>query len=209
MLMYPIAYMLIWALPTSIRIYQAVTAKPAPFPLQTVDKACIVVQGLVDAIIYGANESSVSSWRALLFPESFPTLTAVGASPTAMREGGVATADKKRPPRVPPARLSDLDDDSASSFHVALSPAATRHPDDAAAAAAASWHGGGTSSGWESDGREDVEMHPLPSAKRGSGSGITKTVEVNVSREAADPVRFPPPVRRFSKTKEGSSFLEG
>jgi hypothetical protein len=38
MLMYPIAYILIWTLPTAIRIYQASTGKPAPFALQTVDK---------------------------------------------------------------------------------------------------------------------------------------------------------------------------
>ena len=38
--MYPVAYTLIWALPTSVRIYQATTGKPAPFALQTVDKVC-------------------------------------------------------------------------------------------------------------------------------------------------------------------------
>ena len=53
MMLYPLVYMLIWALPTSIRIYQAVSGKPAAFQVATADKACIVVQGLLDAIVYG------------------------------------------------------------------------------------------------------------------------------------------------------------
>ena len=53
MMLYPLVYMLIWALPTSIRIYQAVTGKPAGFSVATADKACIVIQGLMDAIVYG------------------------------------------------------------------------------------------------------------------------------------------------------------
>lgn len=35
---YPLAYMLIWTIPTSIRIYQSVTKEPAPFGIATVDK---------------------------------------------------------------------------------------------------------------------------------------------------------------------------
>ncbi len=35
---YPLVYLLIWAIPTSIRIYQAVTSNPAPFGIATVDK---------------------------------------------------------------------------------------------------------------------------------------------------------------------------
>jgi len=62
MMTYPLAYLLIWSIPTSIRIYQAVTSKPAPFGIATVDKACIVIQGLVDAIIYGLNESRQRIW---------------------------------------------------------------------------------------------------------------------------------------------------
>jgi len=200
MLMYPIAYMLIWALPTSIRIYQAATGRPAPFALQTVDKACIVVQGLVDAIIYGANESSLSSWRALVFPESYPTIAGVSSSPTAILEGG---ADKKRPSRVLSTRFSDLDDnDSTSSFNVTMSSATNRTKADSAAGRE------GTSSGWQSESKEEVELQSFNS-KRGSGSGITKTVEVNIFHETAAPLAVPPPVRRYSKTKQGSSFLEG
>ncbi|KAH7141511.1 hypothetical protein B0J13DRAFT_637243, partial [Dactylonectria estremocensis] len=66
MLMYPVAYMLIWTLPTTIRIYQTTTGRPAPFVLQTIDKCCIVLQGLVDAVIYGMNEGSKRQWHDLL-----------------------------------------------------------------------------------------------------------------------------------------------
>ncbi|KAF2266999.1 hypothetical protein CC78DRAFT_566428 [Lojkania enalia] len=63
MMSYPLVYMLIWTIPTSIRIYQSITGKPAPFGIATVDKACIVVQGFADAIIYGITETSISAWR--------------------------------------------------------------------------------------------------------------------------------------------------
>lgn len=72
MLLYPLAYAVIWSLPTVIRIYQTTTSQPAPWQLQTVDKVCIVVQGLVDAIIYGATEQSLSSWRELLGAKKRP-----------------------------------------------------------------------------------------------------------------------------------------
>ncbi|KAK4170520.1 hypothetical protein QBC43DRAFT_250142 [Cladorrhinum sp. PSN259] len=68
MLLYPVAYAIIWTLPTSIRVYQTVTGHSAPWQLQTIDKACIVLQGFVDAVIYGWTESSFASWRNLLFP---------------------------------------------------------------------------------------------------------------------------------------------
>ncbi|KAF9740548.1 G-protein coupled receptor 1 [Paraphaeosphaeria minitans] len=63
MMYYPLAYMVIWTIPASIRIYQSVTGVPAPFGIATVDKTCIVIQGFADAIIYGLNESSESVWR--------------------------------------------------------------------------------------------------------------------------------------------------
>lgn len=72
MLLYPLAYAIIWSLPTAIRIYQATENKSAAFELQTVDKASIVVQGFVDAVIYGVNETSLSSWRALLSRRTYP-----------------------------------------------------------------------------------------------------------------------------------------
>ena len=163
----------------------------------TASQACIVIQGLVDAIIYGINESSLSSWRNLIFPESYPTITALSSSPTAMLD---TNTKKKIPSYVPRTRLSDMDDDSTSSFNVTMSPAAGRHDDSPT-------RGEATSSGWNSDSKEDVEMNTLNS-KRNSVPGIRKTVEVNVYHEAAGPVQPPPPVRRFSRTKEGSTFFE-
>jgi hypothetical protein len=38
MMMYPIIYMIIWTIPTAVRIYQAISGKPAPFGIATVDK---------------------------------------------------------------------------------------------------------------------------------------------------------------------------
>lgn len=72
MLLYPLAYAVIWSLPTAIRIYQATQGTSAPFALQTIDKASIVIQGFVDAVIYGANETSLSSWRARLSRATYP-----------------------------------------------------------------------------------------------------------------------------------------
>jgi hypothetical protein len=92
MLLYPLAYAVIWTLPTSIRIYQTVTSRSAPWQLQTVDKACIVIQGFVDAVIYGVNESSLSSWRNVLFPRQFPTVE--GMTPAGGGGGPDATDDK-------------------------------------------------------------------------------------------------------------------
>ncbi|KAF2496188.1 family A G protein-coupled receptor-like protein [Lophium mytilinum] len=68
MMLYPLVYMVIWTIPTAVRIYQAVTGKPAPFGIATVDKSCIVIQGFADALIYGFNEASMGVWRAKLFP---------------------------------------------------------------------------------------------------------------------------------------------
>jgi cbb3-type cytochrome oxidase subunit 3 len=42
MMMYPLVYVLIWTCPTTIRIYQSVTGKPAPFGIATVDKVYAV-----------------------------------------------------------------------------------------------------------------------------------------------------------------------
>ena len=76
MMTYPLVYMLIWTIPTTIRIYQATTGRSAPFGIATIDKACsevptmlscadvrgiqacIVIQGFADAIVYGLNENT-------------------------------------------------------------------------------------------------------------------------------------------------------
>ncbi|KAJ4153460.1 hypothetical protein LMH87_009945 [Akanthomyces muscarius] len=65
MMLYPLVYMLIWALPTAIRIYQAVSGHSASFPIATVDKSCIVVQGLCDALVYGFNEKTWRGWKEI------------------------------------------------------------------------------------------------------------------------------------------------
>jgi len=77
MLLYPLSYAAIWSLPTGIRIYQTISGLPAPWQLQTLDKACIVLQGLVDAIIYSTTESSLSSWRNIFLPTRFPAVSEV------------------------------------------------------------------------------------------------------------------------------------
>lgn len=91
MLLYPLAYAIIWSLPTVIRIYQTTTGQPAPWQLQTVDKVCVVAQGLVDAVIYGATEGSLSSWRNLLpffGSKTRPISTIVGVSVGDSDSGG-------------------------------------------------------------------------------------------------------------------------
>lgn len=110
MLLYPIAYAVIWTLPTAIRIYQTVTGQPAPWQLQTIDKACIVLQGFVDAVIYGWTESSFASWRNLLFPRQ--KLEVDGDEPNPIipledrRQGKTdakAQVRKRRDNEIPPA----------------------------------------------------------------------------------------------------------
>ncbi|KAF3924717.1 hypothetical protein AA313_de0207808 [Arthrobotrys entomopaga] len=63
MMVYPVAYAIIWACPTAIRIYQGVTGLRAPLWVTVIDKSCIVVQGLVDAVVYGLNERAWQGWR--------------------------------------------------------------------------------------------------------------------------------------------------
>lgn len=102
MLLYPLAYALIWSLPTGIRIYQAATGQPAPWQLQTVDKVCVVAQGLVDAIIYGATEGSLSSWRNLFFARCTtrrPISTIIGVSVGDDHSGGRKGAAAAKKPR--------------------------------------------------------------------------------------------------------------
>jgi G protein-coupled glucose receptor regulating Gpa2 C-term len=118
MIMYPVAYGVIWSLPTAIRIYQTATGKAAPWQLQTVDKACIVIQGFVDAIIYGVNESSMASWRDLFFPETIPAINGLPAEPvqkgpqtwpSSHREGKLSGSDGIMPRHWPDRRL-ELDE---------------------------------------------------------------------------------------------------
>ena len=162
--------MLVWTLPTSIRIYQATTGRPAPFALQTIDKACIVIQGFVDAIIYGLNESSLSSWRNLIWPTSFPTLD--GTSVSAGR--GTSFSGRKYP-RIPSARLSDhATSDGASASSLDITSTVTN---DSSARITLERQGG-------------IEMRALKQTEHDLGpedlgSGIRKTVEVKVVSSSA------------------------
>ncbi|KAH8598474.1 G protein-coupled glucose receptor regulating Gpa2-domain-containing protein [Bisporella sp. PMI_857] len=65
MMTYPLVYIIIWTVPTAIRIYQATTNKAAPFAIGTVDKSCIVIQGFADAVVYGFNEHIWNMWRGV------------------------------------------------------------------------------------------------------------------------------------------------
>lgn len=51
---------------------------PSP-PVQ--NQSCVVIQGLVNAVIYGLNETSLTAWRNLVFPRAFPTLDGANAAP--------------------------------------------------------------------------------------------------------------------------------
>ncbi|PKX97867.1 uncharacterized protein P174DRAFT_362277 [Aspergillus novofumigatus IBT 16806] len=57
MMLYPTVYMMIWIIPTAIRIYQSTAKRPVPLSINILDKVCIAIQGLVDAIIYGKYSS--------------------------------------------------------------------------------------------------------------------------------------------------------
>ncbi|KAK3390066.1 G protein-coupled glucose receptor regulating Gpa2-domain-containing protein [Podospora didyma] len=168
MLLYPLAYALIWSLPTTIRIYQATSKRSAPWQLQTVDKACVVLQGFVDAMIYGATETSLSSWRNLIFPRAFPTVNGVD-KPAASggdkankdpRAWGFANAGDKQLLSSPPTR------DETSSANNSLEISSTA----------------GTA---EDSGGDQMEMKSL---KGGTDSslGIWKTVEVEVLSSGAE-----------------------
>ncbi|KAK6334847.1 hypothetical protein TWF718_010292 [Orbilia javanica] len=56
MMVYPLAYAIIWACPTAIRIYQGTTGSRAPLWITVVDKSCIVIQGFIDAVVYDADQ---------------------------------------------------------------------------------------------------------------------------------------------------------
>ncbi|KAK0613574.1 hypothetical protein B0T14DRAFT_281781 [Immersiella caudata] len=90
MLLYPLAYAIIWSLPTGIRIYHTVSGQPAPWQVATVDKACIVLQGFIDAVIYGATEGSMANWRGLFRGQQKKRLSGVviGLSGYAVGESG-------------------------------------------------------------------------------------------------------------------------
>ena len=70
MMMYPLVYMLIWAIPTTIRIYQSVSGRAAPFGIATVDKASAVV------VLYSGHMVNVFLRRVSLSKDSLmPSFT--------------------------------------------------------------------------------------------------------------------------------------
>lgn len=66
MLIYPLIYILIWILPTVVRIYQLSTGKAVRFEIGLLDKSCIVVQGFVNAVVYGWSERMGLAWGSWL-----------------------------------------------------------------------------------------------------------------------------------------------
>lgn len=66
MLTYPLVYMLIWVLPTAVRIYQMSTSRAVVFEIGLLDKACVVLQGVVDAGVYGWSERMGVAWGSWL-----------------------------------------------------------------------------------------------------------------------------------------------
>ncbi|KAK4449040.1 hypothetical protein QBC34DRAFT_299670 [Podospora aff. communis PSN243] len=91
MLLYPLAYAIIWSLPTGIRIYHTVSSQPAPWQVATIDKACIVLQGFVDAVIYGATEGSMANWRRLFLGGQTKRLSRVAFGSSGYATGGSVT----------------------------------------------------------------------------------------------------------------------
>jgi len=193
MLLYPLAYAVVWSLPTAIRIYQSASGQPAPWQLQTVDKASIVLQGLVDAVIYGATESSLSSWRNLFFPGRFPTTT--GMAP-ALGYGDLSGTGSKRWSK---GRAGAQQLGSRPSSAKGVTPAATTRSanslesSDAAQTAV--------------DSTERIELTALDG--RDSTLGIRKTVKVEVSiSPGSDHQRTPQrPGKAYFPEESQVSFL--
>jgi hypothetical protein len=167
MLLYPLAYAIIWSLPTGIRIYQTVSGQPAPWQLATVDKACIVLQGFVDALIYGATESSLSSWRGLLFPNNNNKRISKAAASSAV----YGDASLKRSSRRWDAAAStgQQEEELVSSTRSSTGMEPSRSDETL------EFHRSGLTPGDSSD---EIELGVFE--KSGSGTGIRKTVEIEM-----------------------------
>ncbi|KAM7195806.1 hypothetical protein V8F33_006455 [Rhypophila sp. PSN 637] len=177
MLLYPLAYAIVWSLPTCIRIYQTITGHPAPWQLQTIDKACIVLQGFVDAIIYGATESSLSNWRTLFFPQKFPPPgvimrvgdTEIGTGTAKRASKGWIGTSATGPPRSDSLRGSSEAD-------------LTQRAGSSCSGSSTLGNKKGMGSTSELTGAMELcEMNGIKVAGRGvSPMGITKTVDIQV-----------------------------
>jgi hypothetical protein len=168
MLLYPLSYAVVWSLPTIVRIYQASSGQAAPWQVQTIDKACVVLQGVVDATIYGATESSLSSWRNLFFPSRFPVVNGFAPANVHSEEMG-----RKAPRR--------RDHDSAND-HELVSRASTTDASESRAAIIDSNDSPGISrtrtTGVDSTSSDQLELTRLEGPR--SGMSIRKTVEITV-----------------------------
>jgi hypothetical protein len=195
MLLYPLAYAVVWSLPTGIRIYQAASGQPAPWQLQTVDKACIVLQGLVDAVIYGATESSLSSWRNLFFPGRFPTVN--GVAP-ALGYGNLSGTGSKRWSSKGRAGERQLVFNAGPHTGGGNTPSATTRSADSLGSES-------DAAGTAADSSEQIiELANLE-------GGIQKTVAIEVSissagqdREGREVVHLKPPKAYFPEESRGS-----
>lgn len=197
MLLYPLAYAIVWSLPTCIRIYQTITGNPAPWQLQTIDKACIVLQGFVDAMIYGATESSMSNWRSLLFPRKFPApsvIMGVGGSGTGTGTGpgtGTSKRASKRwttPPRSGDEQLVLDESDGVSSMRGSTEGPMTERA--RSSRSGSSTGGEELNMGSSAALTDDIEMANMQVGKgsgRGARMGIRKTVDIEVVSSSTTP----------------------
>lgn len=82
MMMYPLVYGIVWALPTGIRIYQAVTGKSAGFTISTIDKVRIPTSSLHLICCSRTNKahSHALSFRASWMPSSTASTKRRGAA---------------------------------------------------------------------------------------------------------------------------------
>ncbi|KAM7192597.1 hypothetical protein V8F20_008806 [Naviculisporaceae sp. PSN 640] len=182
MLLYPLAYAIVWSLPTCIRIYQTITGHPAPWQLQTIDKACIVLQGFVDAIIYGATESSLSNWRSLFFPRKFPASTVIMGVGGYGSGTGTGTGTGKRtsnrwtaPPRSGDEQLVlDQSDDASTMRGSTEGRTAERAP---SSRSGSSTVGVEPNNGSSSALTGEIELAPVKGTR---DFGIRKTVDIEV-----------------------------
>ncbi|KAI6380798.1 hypothetical protein MCOR25_001472 [Pyricularia grisea] len=103
MALYPIIYIILWILPTIVVLYHVSTNTPAPFPLQTVDKSFIVIQGFVNAITYGVSESSVACWRTLLFSQDVEEIAKQDESHFSGSPGGMTAEQRNSHTSISPS----------------------------------------------------------------------------------------------------------
>jgi len=167
MLLYPLAYAIVWSLPTGIRIYQTISGQPAPWQLATVDKACIVLQGFVDAVIYGATESSLSSWRGLLFPNTNKRFSNTATSSAVYGDAGLKRSSRRWDLAGSAGQQEELVSSTRSRPSTRMGPSRS---DETLGV-----HRSGLTPGESSD---EIELGVFE--KSGSESGIRKTVEIEV-----------------------------